>query len=347
MKLAMQELWRRPRTFVVPLGILMLLAVLLLYPSAILDGVLQETTAAMRNAPADLVVYSNEANGVIARSRIDPALRQRVDDTPGTSRVATFDAMLFTGRVEGGEEPLSLALLASDHPIGPRVPGPGEALADPSLRDKAGIAEGDTLIVGPFRVPVRVVGFTDGINLAFAHGLVVDKGTWLAAFGPAGSSAEPQSGGSAAASDADVPASQALFVSVDEGADDDEVAAAIDRATEGTTRTMTKSGAVEAIPGVEQQQTTFGYIRGVTVMVALVVVGLFLSFITLERASLYAVLKAVGTSSSQLFVGLATQVTAICDIAVWAALLITWGLTFLPLELPTEIRWAQIGRAHV
>ena len=67
-------------------------------------------------------------------------------------------------------------------------------------------------------------------------------------------------------------------------------------------------------------------------------VGLFLSFMTLERAPLYAVLKAIGASSRQLFVVLIVQVVMITVVAVLAAAAITWGLTFIPFELPTLIR---------
>jgi putative ABC transport system permease protein len=116
------------------------------------------------------------------------------------------------------------------------------------------------------------------------------------------------------------------------------VADAIDQATGGTTQTLTRAEAVRAMPGVEQQESTFGYIRLVTLTVALVVVGLFLSFMTLERAPLYAVLKAIGASSRQLFVVLIVQVVMITLIAVAAAAAVTWGLTQIPFELPTLMR---------
>jgi putative ABC transport system permease protein len=113
-------------------------------------------------------------------------------------------------------------------------------------------------------------------------------------------------------------------------------------ATGGQTETLTRAEAVRAMPGIEQQQSTFGYIRAVTLTVALVVVGLFLSFVTLERAPLYAVLKAVGASSRQLFVGMVAQVLLITVVAVLAAALVTWGLTQIPFELPTVMRLARV-----
>jgi putative ABC transport system permease protein len=334
MSMAARELLRRPGSFLVPLGILLLLALLQLYPSAILDGILLDSTAAVRNVPADLVVYSHEANGVIVRSRLDAATRARVEAVDGVDRAATFDVAVFTGTVEGWDEPVGFAVLASDRPLGAHhLPGPGEALADSSLRERAGITEGTELVVGPFRAPVTVVGFTSGTNLWFAGGLVVDKSTWLSVLGRGAAAADAGASGTA---------SQAVLVTVERGAAPADVAAAIDVATGGQTETLTRAEAVRAMPGIEQQQSTFGYIRAVTLTVALVVVGLFLSFVTLERAPLYAVLKAVGASSRQLFVGMVAQVLLIAVVAVLAAALVTWGLTQIPFELPTVMRLARV-----
>jgi putative ABC transport system permease protein len=462
--MAVREILRRPRSFFVPVAILLLLALLLLYPSAILDGILEDTSAAIEHAPADLIVYSTAANGVILRSRIDSSMRSTVEGVEGVGQVASFDVILFAGRVEGRDQPVGFAVQASDQPIGSKVPGPGEAFADASLREKAGLHEGSEVVVGPLRVPVKVVGFMEGTNLWFAGGLVVDKATWLATLGqvlppapaapaagdggaagaapPAGgdapttdpaaqgatspldgatttapdpsgsdviqplargalgSPAQTQAtttttvatsttaatsttpstattaatsttagsvpaaggggttvpatsatGGSAGTGGSATPAApateapeppavgtQALLVDVAGGADPEAVAAAIDAATDGATQTLTRTAAVRAMPGVEQQEQTFGYIRLVTLTVALVVVGLFLSFMTLERAPLYAVLKAIGASSRQLFVVLIVQVVMITLIAVLAAAGVTWALTRIPFELPTLMR---------
>jgi putative ABC transport system permease protein len=72
------------------------------------------------------------------------------------------------------------------------------------------------------------------------------------------------------------------------------------------------------------------------------VVGLFLSFLTLERTPLYAVLKAVGASSRQLFTGVVSQAVLITLVAVLAAVAATWALTFVPLGLPTTMRVERV-----
>jgi hemin transport system permease protein len=331
MRLAWRELLRRPRSFVVPLGIMQLIALLLLYPGAVLDGIVAEATDALRHAPGDLVVYSREANGVGLRSRIEPATRGHVAKVDDVTDIASFDVTLLTGRVAGHDEPVPFALLASDRPVGDVVPGPGEALADTSLRGLTGMDVGAEVAVGPLERPLRIVGFADHLDLWFGRGLVVDEGTWAGLL-------DPDPGAGAAPGDV----SQALLVEVRSGADLDRVATQIDQQTAGLTQTFTRTGAIEAMPGVRQQQQTFGLIRAVTLGVALMVVGLYLSFVTLDRSPLYAVLKAVGASSRQLFGALLTQVTAMSDIAVLLAVLVAIGLTHLPLGVPARIDRDQV-----
>jgi putative ABC transport system permease protein len=183
--MAAREMRRRPRAYLVPTGILLLIALLLLYPGTILDGIIKYGTAAIEHAPADLIVYSRDSNGVQLRSRIEPDVRSQVQDVQGVTWVATFDAAVFTGRVEGRSESesLGLAVMTSDQPLGPVFPQPGEALVDATIRGQKGIEEGATLLLGPFRVPVTIVGFTSNTDLWLLGGVVVDKGTWLEAFG--------------------------------------------------------------------------------------------------------------------------------------------------------------------
>jgi putative ABC transport system permease protein len=331
MKMAARELLRRPRSFLVPVAILGLLALLLLYPSSILDGIVFETTSAMRNAPADLIVYSKSANGLQARSKIEQGLRKQVEGVPGVARTAAYDVIVQTGLAEGRSDPLALAVTASDQPVGDRVPGPGEAIADVSLRDRFGVTEGAKIQIGPSKVPVTVVGFTRGSNLFFANGFIVHKVVWLAMLAPM----PPGFDLAAAAPVALQQPSQALLVTVAGGQAPTQVGSAIDAATGGQTQSMTREVAVKTMPGIEQQEGIFAYMRFITLMVALVVVALFLSFMTLERAPLYAALKAIGASSRQLFLAVVLQVLLITALAVTAATVLTFSLTRLPSAVPT------------
>ena len=82
---------------------------------------------------------------------------------------------------------------------------------------------------------------------------------------------------------------------------------------------LTVPEAIDAIPGVTQQRNTFNQILGVTVLIALVVIGLFFALLTVERTGLYAVLKAVGAKSSTIFMGLVVQSVVLTAVAAAVA----------------------------
>lgn len=370
MRLALRELVRRPKSFAVPVGTLILLALLLLYPSAILDGLYDASSGSLRVLKGELIVYSKDSYRSMFRSRIDIPDRTKVASVPGVARVNNFGAMLLTGTIQDPNAPvapkptfppkgaaatstvpvtttatvatgdgsapasdgaLGVALIGLDPEVAATATKPGEAIADQSL-EAQGVTSGSTLVVGPFKVPIKVVGFMKDSNLMLQGGLLVDQATWHQVLGMS----RPDS-----ALKPDV--SQVLVVRLVPGADRAAVAAAIDEATGGTTETLTIETAIRALPGIEQQDQTFGYIRIVTFGVALVVVGLFLSFVTLERTPLYAVLKALGASSQQLFAGVLVQALAIALIAVEAAVILTIVLSaYLPIDFPTSIRLSRV-----
>jgi putative ABC transport system permease protein len=282
----------------------------------------------------------------MARSEVKSDIRQKVDAVPGTAQVATFEVLPFGATAEGHPEPLGLALTASNQALGAaKAPAPGEGVADVSLRTRQGLTEGTKLLVGPYKVPITIVGFTTGTNLFFAGGMVVHPLTWLLAL--SGFPSPPPEGMAAAATAAADGDSQALLITVDKGVNPAEVATAVDRATDGQTQVFTRDEAIRAMPGIEQQEATFGYMRAITLIVALVVVALFLSFMTLEKAPLYAALKAIGAASQQLYLALVVQVLLITAAAVASAALITFALSRLPSQLPTVMQPGRVIQATV
>jgi putative ABC transport system permease protein len=124
----------------------------------------------------------------------------------------------------------------------------------------------------------------------------------------------------------------------------DDLPAAIDAATEGATESFTVDGAINAIPGVQEQTGTFNQIIGVTIAIALVVIGLFFALLTVERTSLYGVLKALGAKSSTIFAGLVAQAVVVTAIAaiVAGALVVALDLLLPPGSIPLLITPGRI-----
>jgi putative ABC transport system permease protein len=306
-KLALKELRRRPGRFATATVILTLIAILLMFLGGLLDGLIASSTGAIRAQDADAIVYSDTAQASFVRSRIDPELRAQVEATDGVTEVGGIGNVQLGARVPGNgpRDLASVALFGYElAPTGvPDAPAYGQAWADETIK-ASGVEEGMIIEVGPARSPIEIVGFVEDTNFNGQSSLWASPDTWRDVL-------------SANRPDAQVGPDvfQALIVR----GDGDDLPDAIDAATGGATDSYTVNEAVAAIPGVTEQQNTFNQIIGVTVAIALVVIGLFFALLTVERTSLYGVLKALGAKSSTIFAGLVAQAVVVTAIAALIA----------------------------
>ena len=307
MKLALRELWRRPGRFVVATAILALIALLLMVLGGLLDGLVAGSTGALRAQRGQLIVYSSTSQESLVRSHITPPVRKEVEGVAGVSEVAGIGSVQVGARIDGRGPRDLVPVVLFGYELPPKelpdaAPAYGEVYADDSLQAE-GVKTGSTVRLGPARTPVRVIGFLQDSRYSGQGTLWGSLATWrsvLAANRPGERVGEG--------------VDQALVVRI-AGADASRQAGAIDRATSGATKTLTIPQAIDALPGVTQQQTVFNQIIGITVVIALVVVGLFFALITVERIGLYGVLKAVGASSAILFAGVLLQAVIVTLIA--------------------------------
>ncbi len=332
MKLALKELRRRPGRFATATIILTLIAILLMFLGGLLDGLIATSTGAIRAQQADAIVYSDSAQASFVRSRIDPELRAQVEAVDGVTEVGGIGNVQLGARVPGNgpRDLASVALFGYEiAPDGvPDTPPYGQAWADETIK-ASGVTEGMVIEVGPARTPIAIIGFVKDTNFSGQSSLWVSPDTWRDAL-------------SANRPDAQVGPDvfQALIVRGDGTGLPD----AIDAATNGATDSYTVDDAVAAIPGVTEQQNTFNQIIGVTLAIALVVIGLFFALLTVERTSLYGVLKALGAKSSTIFAGLVAQAVVVTAIAASAAGLLVAILDLLipPGSIPLLITPARI-----
>ncbi len=304
MRLALRELHRRPGRFVLATAILALLALLLMVLGGLLDGLTAGSTGALRAQRAALIVYSGDAKESLARSRVTPSVRSKVQAVAGAGNAAGLGSVQLGARVPGRGPRELVPTVLFGYELAPKgltgaPPGQGRVYADSSLRAD-GVREGQTILLGPARSPVKIIGFLDGSRFEGQGTLWGSLETWRAV--QAANRPNERAGPGV---------DQALLVRVASGGSATSVAAAIDRATSGETKTLTLEEAIQALPGVSAQQTTFNQIIGITAAVAVLVVALFFALITVERIGLYGVLKALGAGSVTLFAGVLAQALAV------------------------------------
>ncbi|HEY5663404.1 MAG TPA: ABC transporter permease [Ilumatobacter sp.] len=340
MRLALRELVRRPSRFVTATMILTLIAALLMFLGGLLDGLIRTSTGAIRAQQADAIVYSATSQGSFLRSRIEPATREAITRLDGVADTGGLGVVLLGARVPGNG-PRELANVAvwgyELAPAGvPAPPAPGEAWADEILQAD-GVELGDRLLVGPARTPLTVVGWVANTSFNGQGGLWTDVSTWRAVLG---------------ANRPDAVLADGVFQAIvvrGTGASAADVATAIDGALGGAVAAFTVPEAIDAIPGVTEQRTTFNQILGVTVVIALVVISLFFALLTVERTALYGVLKAIGARSRTIFAGLVVQALVVTLVAavVAGAAVIVLDVLIPPGSIPLSISAARIATSTV
>jgi putative ABC transport system permease protein len=323
MKLALRELVRRPGRFVTAAVILTLIATLLMFLGGLLDGLIRNSTGAVRAQRADALVYSGTSQGSFLRSRIEPAQRAAIADVAGVSDTGGLGVVLLGARVPGNG-PRDLANVAvwgyELAPSGvPDPPPPGEAWADKILQS-SGVEIGQELLVGPARTPITVIGWVENTAFNGQGGLWTAVDTWRTVL--------DQNRPDAVLADG---VFQAIAVRGDGSSSAAALVASIDDALGDQVSALTIPDAIDAIPGVTSQRTTFNQILGVTVVIALVVVALFFALLTVERTALYGVLKAVGARSRTIFAGLVVQAVVVTLVA---AVIAGAGTIVLDLAIP-------------
>lgn len=339
MKLALRELVRRPGRFVTATVILTLIAILLMFLGGLLDGLIRTSTGAVRAQNGDALVFSESSQASFLRSRIEPADRALIESELGAD-VGGLGVVLLGARVPGNG-PRDLANVAvwgyERAPDGvPEPPPAGQAWADTVLQAD-GVEIGDELLVGPARSPIVVAGWVDNTSYNGQAGLWADVATWRSVL----NANRPD----AALRDEVFQALVVRRADPNEGVDSPaEMPEAIEQLLEGRVTALSVDQAIDEIPGVTEQQTTFNQILGVTVVIALVVIALFFALLTVERTALYGVLKAIGARSSTIFAGLVAQAVAVTAAAaiIAGAFVIVLDLVIPPGSIPLYISAGRI-----
>lgn len=329
MKLALRELVRRPGRFVTATVILTLVAVLLMFLGGLLDGLIRNATGAVAAQQGTAIVYSETSQASFLRSRVDAATRASVDRTPGVTETGGLGVALLGARVPGAGPRELAAVAVWGYELAPRgvgdPPTDGEAYADEVLRAD-GVELGDTLLVGPARTEITVIGWVADTVYNGSGSLWTNLDTWRSVVAANRPDATLADG-----------VQQALLVRSD--TPDVGLVATLDERLGDAGFALTITDSVEAIPGVKEQRGTFNQILGVTVVIALVVVALFFALITVERSDLYGVLKAIGARSRTIFLGLVAQAVTVtlCAAVVAGIAVVVLDLLIPPGSIPLAI----------
>ena len=361
-ELALAELRRTWRRLWSSAAALLVLVLLTLTLAGLADALERDSTGALRSLDADLVVFNEEARVQLLRSRVPAPLGGALRFVDGVQRTGTIGLLPSSLSSGGDRYRITVVGYTARTPAEPgtvvegRMPldgEPGIAAADVRLRDR-GLAVGDRVILAGDR-EVEIVGFVEDTMFLQQPTVWVPHDLWARVR----ASAFPEAGWSETLVGATV-------VRLSPGADREEVAATIESeladldqdvidlledrlegedAVDGmAVDAVPMTTALDAIPGVDVQRSTFRVIVVLAVAVVGMVMGLLFTLLVTEHRPSLATLRAIGASRRVLVEMLLTQVVVMWAVATAGGTLTTLALArIVPDAMPLALRPAVVA----
>jgi putative ABC transport system permease protein len=337
--IAGKELVRAKTRFGLLIGAIALLVFLILFQQALRDGLITSFVGAIKHQDAPVLVFSTDARRNLQSSTITPALEAQVRAVDGVDDVGRIGQGTYSVTADGtikaaaviGYEKRSLG--APESLVAGRYPtADGEGIANETDASE-GFDLGDVVRVEPGGYRIRIVGQSRDTNLQATPTVFARYGTWEAAV-------------RAANPDAQVPLPNALGAAPSAAVTPDELVQRID-AVSNDLEALTRTDAATKAPGVAQVSRSFLVIFLLYGLVVPLVIGLFFLIVTLQKARMLTLLRAVGARSSTLVRGLLTQVLVVVGLGVAIGTLLFLPLSFqrvgsIPLRFDARavIAWA-------
>ena len=101
---------------------------------------------------------------------------------------------------------------------------------------------------------------------------------------------------------------------------------------------------INDLPGYSAQNTTFILMIGFLIIISAFVIGIFIYVLTLQKESVFGVMKAQGISNSYLIGSVLYQTGILSFVGIAPGMLLTYVTSiFLPDAVPFMLNWQFIG----
>lgn len=334
--LAVKEILRHKGRFFLVSLVIALITLLVLFVAALGEGLGNGNREYLSKLPANLIVYQERSDRLIAASRLGRdslAAARRVEGVQDVGLLATTNAVMVPAR---GVAPIKVALLGVDvgHVAEPPVLQ-GEQLStslaqevildrQTALRTKAAVGDQVTLRVTQGtreeEYALRIVGIAGGQQYGLQPSIFVPFDVW--------DRVRPKSAAEVGVSSG---VGNVVLVRVADPAQVDAVAQRIGVEVAGV-ETATIQQAIEALPGYTAQQGTLNTQGFFTLFIGILVIGGFFQIQALQKVPQIGVLKAIGTDTPVVGAAAVVQIVivTVVGVVIGGFLSFLFSLTFPP-----------------
>ncbi len=334
MFIALREIRQAYGRFSLLISAVALLVLLLLFFQAVAGSLTLGLTGGTEKSSSDIWVYDARARNNPAVSVLPVGVAEAIADVDGVAEAGPIGLSVFVASSQGAE--VEVVLLGGD-PSGPAGPLDISDGDRPVTRNEAiyggaslsgdGFELGDEIELGG--QTITVVGIVDDAAFNVLPTFYVPFETYATAVTDR------------AGADFDVPAS-IIGVRVEDGVDPGEVTSAIRSGVEGVTA-LTRSDAVDALPGVSTITQSFNILYLLLYIVVTIVTGVFFLILTVQKAQSLVLLRAIGASKLDVVKPVLIEVVFVVGLGSLVGSAVAWGL----LRLSRDVFGAQLGGSTI
>lgn len=326
MFLAWNEIKHSKTRFALIVGVMFLVSYLVFFLTGLAYGLAQDNRTSIDKWDADAIVLTDESNLNINMSMMPRILIEDIQAKEVAS-IGQTPGVVRQGSESSDSEKININFFGvnRDEFIMPEViegeafKSDYEAIADYSLFEEKGVEIGDTLYLAGSDLELEVVGFTDDAKYAVSPVLYVTSNTYQ----------------------------EVRFESVDKTElgrisafvirDDDLESVKINN---DKLALYDINDYIAELPGYMAQLLTFGLMIGFLILIAAIVIGIFMYVLTVQKSSMFGVMKAQGISTSYIGKSVVSQTFLLSFFGVGIGFALTMmTAVFLPAAVPFRINY--------
>lgn len=316
MFLAFKEIQFSKFKYLLVVGLLFLISYLVFFLSGLANGLAQSNRSAIDEWQADHIVLASGVEHRLPMSLFDPSLFDQV--TADDKTVISVQAVLFDETKDQNSLSAQLIGIDKDSFVAPHLiegrlfEKAQEVVVDETFLNNNQLKLGDTLSIKNSKEQLTIVGITKGHQLSVQPVIYINRQDFTQLTSTFGSKEHPL------------------------------VSAIVTRgATSLATNDLEASDTeafIQDLPGYRAQNLTFALMIGFLVVIAAVVISIFIYVLTLQKESVFGILKAQGISNGYLIRSVIDQTILLAGAGVLIGVGLTYGSGYiLPSAVPFTI----------